>query len=187
MIRIIAGRFKGHKLKSGLDRHGFRPTKDRVKESLFSILGNLEGKKVLDIFAGSGNLGFEALSRGAVQVTFVENNFQQCQIIRDNAEKIHVAHMVRIMKQNGFRYLEKLTESFDLVLADPPYQFNEMGKLVNLMVKKLPDTQIVLETAPEIDITKTIQRFNPVEKKYGNTKLIIYKVENEKCTVSGDI
>ena len=101
MIRIIAGEFKGHKLKSGIDRFGFRPTKDRVKESLFSILGNIDSFHVLEIFAGSGNLGFEALSRGAAHITFVENNFQQTKIINSNTEKLNALDRVEIISQNG--------------------------------------------------------------------------------------
>jgi len=152
MIRIIAGEFKGHKLKSGLDRPGFRPTKDRVKESLFSILGDISGYNVLDIFAGSGNLGFEALSRGAKHVSFVENNFLQANIISENVEKLHSHDRTSIIKKNVLLFLKKTTESYDLIFADPPYQLKQVSELIDDLVDNFKDTQIVLETGHRFDI-----------------------------------
>ena len=176
MIRIIAGEFKGHKLKSGLDRPGFRPTKDRVKESLFSILGDISGLNVLDIFAGSGNLGFEALSRGAKHVTFVENNFQQAKIIGENVDKVHSSDKITITKTNVMLFLKKSDEQFDLVLADPPYQFKQMLEMIDMLLDNFQNTQIVLETDHRFDIPEKIKELDPVEKIYGNTKLTIFKV-----------
>jgi 16S rRNA (guanine966-N2)-methyltransferase len=188
MIRIIAGEFKGHKLKSGLDRPGFRPTKDRVKESLFSILGDMQGKEVLDLFAGSGNLGFETLSRGAKTVTFIENNYRQTNILRENAEKLKVLEKINIIPRNTMIYLKKSKDvNFDLVLADPPYQFKSMALLAELLINRFNTSQIVLETSPEFIFPNRQNFFEFDEKIYGNTKLTIFKVKNEKSTLSGNI
>ncbi len=176
MIRIIAGEFKGHKLKSGLDRPGFRPTKDRVKESLFSILGDISGQTVLDVFAGSGNLGLEALSRGAKHVSFVENNFQQANIISENVEKLHSSDKVDIIKKNVILFLQKTPEQFDLIFADPPYQFKHIPEMIDSLLENFQNTQIILETGHRFDIPDKIKELDPVVKIYGNTKLIIFKV-----------
>lgn len=176
MLRIIAGEFKGYKLKSGLDRTGFRPTKDRVKESLFSILGDISGAIVLDLFAGSGNLGLEALSRGASHATLVENNFRQSHIINENASKLQVTDQVNIISQNVISFLKNCDENFDLVLADPPYQFKFMDEFVALLIQKFSSSTLVLESSDDYEIPQIFQELNPQIKIYGNTKLIIREI-----------
>ena len=176
MIRIISGEFRGHKLKSGLDRLGFRPTKDRVKESLFSILGDLSGQTVLDIFSGSGSLGFEALSRGAKKVIFVENNFKQTKIIKDNAEKLKIIERVEIIPHNVISFLKNCNNQFDLIIADPPYQYNQIEDLINIILDKFHNSKIVLETATNYDISGQLLEIKPQVKIYGNSKLLIFKV-----------
>lgn len=175
MIRIIAGEFKGYKLKSGLDRSGFRPTKDRVKESLFSILGDLNGKRVLDLFAGSGSLGFEALSRGAEPITLVENNFKQKKILKENVEKLKAIEKVQIVSQNVIGFMKQCDTEFDLILADPPYQFRYLKEFVELLVAKFSNTLIVFETSVKYEIPEILLEKEPQIKTYGNTKLIIFR------------
>ncbi len=177
MIRIIAGKFKGHKIKSGLDRPGFRPTKDRVKESLFSIIGNINEYKVLDLFAGSGSLGFEALSRGASQVVFVEKNFKQSRIIGENAEKLKLKDTFKIMVQPALTFLNKNEQNYDLILADPPYESEEIDQLVETLTDKFSGAKVILETSPDYQINEDLlQKILPDVRIYGNTKLIIFKV-----------
>lgn len=121
-MRIISGALRGRRLDSppGLNT---RPTADRVRETLFSMLasrlGSFEGLRVADLFAGSGALGLEAISRGAAHATFVESDSKAAAIIRDNAVKLGVAEQVRVL--GGSALALPGSEPFDLILADPPY------------------------------------------------------------------
>ena len=125
MVRIIAGDLKGRVLRipPGKD---FRPTLDRVKESIFgAIHGFLPGKSVCDLFAGSGNLGFEALSRGALHVLFVENHPRRIGIIRKNSIQLGQDDRVRIIRGDVVKTIISLGRKgnrFDIVFADPPYR-----------------------------------------------------------------
>src|SRR6266508_2610205 len=120
MLRIIAGEFKGRRLKTPAGRT-VRPTLDRVKEAWFSILQqSIPDARVLDLFAGSGALGFEALSRGAVSVDFVENSKASLAAIRDNATTLDVGDRVTIHRSDALRF------------AEPPYAHEDAARLVEL-------------------------------------------------------
>lgn len=120
-MRIIAGQWRGRTLEAP-DGRATRPTADRVRETLFSMLasrlGGFEDLRVADLFAGSGALGFEALSRGAAHVTFVENDQTAAAVIRRNAEKLGAPVQVYA----GSALALPHSEPFDLVFADPPYE-----------------------------------------------------------------
>jgi 16S rRNA (guanine966-N2)-methyltransferase len=122
MMRIISGEFKGRRLKAPAGRT-VRPTADRVKEAWFSILQqSIPGARVLDLFAGSGALGFEALSRGAVWVDFVERNQGSLAAIRANAEALNVRERVTLHRSDALRFAERLQPTaYDVAFADPPY------------------------------------------------------------------
>lgn len=120
-MRVITGIARGRKLQTlpGLDT---RPTSDRVKEALFNILQfELEGRRVLDLFAGSGQLGIEALSRGAAYGTFVDKNAQAVQIIKDNLKSTKLATNTQVVCQDSIAFLTRPNDMFDVVLIDPPY------------------------------------------------------------------
>jgi len=133
MLRIIAGEFKGRRLKTPSGR-SVRPTGDRVKEAWFSILQqSLPDARVLDLFAGSGALGFEALSRGAVAVDFVENHKASVAAIRTNAATLKVEDRVTIHRMDAVRFAERLQPAqYDVAFADPPYASDEAERLVTL-------------------------------------------------------
>jgi 16S rRNA (guanine966-N2)-methyltransferase len=123
-MRIVAGERKGARLAAPPGR-GTRPTPDRVREALFSILGDVGGARVLDPFAGTGALGFEALSRGAESVAFCELDSAALGVLRENAARLRYADRCTIRRQDGRRRL--LADSaagvtYDLVLLDPPYR-----------------------------------------------------------------
>ncbi|MEN8160224.1 MAG: 16S rRNA (guanine(966)-N(2))-methyltransferase RsmD [Myxococcota bacterium] len=120
-MRVTGGRFAGRRLR--VPRDGVRPSADRVRESLFARLGDLAGQRVLDLYAGSGALGFEALSRGAAHVTFVDRSRAALDVIRENAEALGVAEEVTLRREPAEVCLKRLTGGapFDLVLMDPPY------------------------------------------------------------------
>lgn len=117
-MRIIAGKAGGHRLK--VPKRVARPSTDRLREALFSILAvKVDGARVLDLFAGSGALGIEALSRGAAAATFVEEDGEACRVIGSNLESAGLAGEVR--KADVFGALGRLAGVYDLILADPPY------------------------------------------------------------------
>jgi len=123
VLRVIAGRFGGRRLKAPRG-DGTRPTSDRVKEALFSILGNLEGARVLDLFAGTGSLGIESLSRGAVGVVFVEAAPDALAVLRDNLRALGLTDVdATVISARVERALPQLLTlgPYDLVLADAPY------------------------------------------------------------------
>lgn len=121
-MRIIGGRLGGRRLTSFKADH-IRPTSDRVKESLFNILGQtLEGLRVLDLFSGTGNLAIESFSRGAIYVEAVEKHPKSLTIIRKNLEALELSKSVRVVQSDVFAYLKKYRgDPFDLVLVDPPF------------------------------------------------------------------
>ena len=121
-MSIVAGRFRGRPLQAPAGSET-RPTADRVREALFSMLasrlGSFDDLRVADLFAGSGALGFEALSRGAAHVTFVENDRRAQSTLKANSEKLDVTDRVRVV--GGSALALPRSEGFDLILADPPY------------------------------------------------------------------
>jgi 16S rRNA (guanine966-N2)-methyltransferase len=121
-VRIIAGEWRGRVIDAPPGQ-ATRPTADRVRETLFSMLasrlGSFEDLRVADLFAGSGALGFEALSRGAASATFVENNSKAAAAIRRNAEKLAAADRVRTIGSSALALPR--SDPFDVILADPPY------------------------------------------------------------------
>lgn len=119
-----------------------RPTTDRVREAVFSALGSrtlLTGARALDLFAGSGALGLEALSRGAAHVTFVERHAKTLALARANAAALGVADRASFVRANVFAFLRTATGPFDLVLADPPYALARLGELPGALGPLLAD------------------------------------------------
>jgi len=133
LLRIIAGEFKGRRLKAPAGRT-VRPTGDRVKEAWFSILQqSIAAARVLDLFAGSGALGFEALSRDAVSVDFVEKNTASLAVIRQNAATLNVEGRVTIHRGDAVRFAERLQPgAYDVAFADPPYAGDEAAELARI-------------------------------------------------------
>jgi 16S rRNA (guanine966-N2)-methyltransferase len=131
VTRIIAGVFGGRRLTVPADAR-VRPTADRVREAWMSILGDqLLGARVLDLFAGSGALGLEALSRGAAQATFVELAGASLVALRANIDALGVGDRVTVRRADAMRFIERLgPDAYDLVLADPPYSLPHAERLV---------------------------------------------------------
>jgi len=139
-MNIIAGQYGGHGLKSP-PGHETRPSTARVRESLFGLVDArlyLEGAEVLDLFAGTGALGLEAISRGAALVTFVESDGQVLDYARANAEKLGVQDRCIFIQGDAVDYLEQYDgPELDLIMADPPYKLDAMRELPNLAVPLL--------------------------------------------------
>lgn len=178
-MRVIAGRAGGIRLL--VPKSGVRPTMDRVKAAIFSSLGEeVIGARVLDLFAGSGGLGIEALSRGAQSALFVEEDRQSTVAIERNLEKIKLPGRVR--QQDVFQFLKQASPAaqFDIIFADPPYEQTKAGErfteklLTDETVAKLlePGGIFVLEKRPseklpEMQLWRLVRR-----KAYGATEVI---------------
>jgi 16S rRNA (guanine966-N2)-methyltransferase len=137
LLRIIAGEFKGRRLNAPAGR-SVRPTGDRVKEAWFSILQqSIPDARVIDLYAGSGALGFEALSRGAAAVDFVESHKASLAAIRDNAATLNVEARVTIHRSDAMRFAERLQPgAYDVAFADPPYAGAAAAALTRLFRQK---------------------------------------------------
>ena len=132
-MRIIAGRWRGHKIAAPPGEKT-RPTTDRVREAWMSALQHdLPGARVLDLFAGSGALGLEALSRGAAHATFVEYAGGPLRALQANVERFGASDEVEIVKKDALRYVETLrSEEFDIAFADPPYASGAAVRLIEI-------------------------------------------------------
>ncbi len=178
-MRVIAGSAGGIRL--AVPKRGVRPTMDRVKAAIFSSLGDaVVGARVLDLFAGSGALGIEALSRGASSVVFVEENRQSAEIIEGNLAKAKLKGPVR--QRNVFDFLQHHSdaEMFDIVFADPPYEKAEDGQrfteklLTSEVLAQLlgPDGIFVLEKRPDENLPEMKQWRLLRQKTYGATEVL---------------
>jgi 16S rRNA (guanine966-N2)-methyltransferase len=165
-MRIIAGEFRGRALKAPPDRKT-RPTSDRVREAWFSILaGELPGAAVLDLFAGSGALGLEALSRGASRVDFVEVSKSSLLALRANVAALDVESRVGIHREDALAFVERLdARAYDLVLADPPYRTDAAARLVTLFRQRPFARLLVVEHPARTELPGDETR------RYGDTAL----------------
>ena len=151
-MRVIAGTRKGHTLIAprGTDT---RPTSDRVRENIFNLVGPVDGADVLDLFAGSGALGLEALSRGAAAATFVESDRDACRTIERNLEKLRLTG-AEVACRDALSFLAAERRRFDLILVDPPYDVVESVavRLATYLPAVLAENGlVVLESSSRID------------------------------------
>jgi len=148
-VRITGGRLAGRRLL--VPRRDVRPTADRVRESLFARLGDLAGRRVLDLFAGSGALGFEALSRGAASVVFVDRSPAVIETLGDNAAALGVTGAVALRRGEASAVLGRLagTPPFDLVFLDPPYAGDRLAVALRVLAESrllAPGALVVAES-----------------------------------------
>ncbi len=179
-MRIISGTYKGRKI-DGYEIVGTRPTQDRMKESLFAMIQDeIRGATVLDLFAGSGNLGIEALSNGAIFTSFVDSNKKCCEVIQKNLASIpeETYQIQNLDYQKALFLFEQEKKSFDIILLDPPYQLSCFHEILIFFGKNdlLKEDGIVIceyeidqfqEEYPNLILEK--------EKKYGYKKIRIYR------------
>ena len=178
-MRVITGKARGVQLKTP-DGMQTRPTADRVKEACFSIIHfDIPGSKVLDLFGGTGQMGIEALSRGADSAVFVDAREDACKVIRENLKRTRLEGQGRVVRSDYLDYLRRCKEKFDIIILDPPYAEVFLENALNCIT--------------EIDILQTggiIVTERPLGKellcefdgftrskdyKYGNTLLTLYR------------
>jgi 16S rRNA (guanine(966)-N(2))-methyltransferase RsmD len=183
-VRVISGSARGRRLLAPQDLR-VRPTADRVKEALFSIIisreGSLAGKRVLDLCAGTGSLGIEALSRGAAEVVFVDNHRESAEFITRNIELTGFAGKGRVLARevlSALRDLEKSAERFDLVFLDPPYR----AGLAEKILAGLADSRLLSDDALVVAEFASGELLAPAfgclqecdRRKYGDTSVAFY-------------
>lgn len=178
-MRVISGLYKGRVIE-GFDIDGTRPTQDRVKESIFSTIQNyIDESIVLDLFSGSGNLGIEALSNGAKECYFVDNNKKAVSVINGNINKLGITNGVVINDdyKNALDYFKNKKKVFDLIFLDPPYKFEYIDDVVKYIIdNNLLNKKGLIICEFEHDINKDYKELELFkEKKYGYKKVIIFK------------
>ena len=181
-MRIISGKFKGKKLHSKKNSK-VRPTTDRVKEAIFNIIqGTISNTVVIDLFAGFGSLGLEALSRGANKVYFVEKMKSNSQIIKKNIKSCNMENHSEVFTTDVFDFLTHTKIKADIIFMDPPYDRGYLNKSITSIIKnqiiKKPGLIIVehslKEKAPDYTKLEIVR-----ERKYGNTQVTIYYNKEE--------
>ena len=177
-MRVVSGKARGTNLYT-LAGENTRPTLDRVKEALFNIIQNrIQGANVLDIFAGSGALGIEAISRGAKKATFCDKSYDAIQIIKKNIAKTHFESQSTIIQKEYKKSLEMLKDEFDIIFLDPPYRENLAIDAVEEILKRnllSEDGIIIIETDDEERELRNLEKININVydlRKYGRVKLI---------------
>jgi 16S rRNA (guanine966-N2)-methyltransferase len=177
-VRVVAGRFGGRRLRAPRGRDT-RPTSDRAREALFSMLGALDGARVLDLFAGSGALAIEALSRGAAEATLVERDARAIEVIRANLAALDLgaeeARVVHATARAALRDASARGDAYDLVLLDPPYRdAPALGRELSQALPAIlaPDARVVAES----DRRAPLELGLPVvrERRYGDTLIRIH-------------
>lgn len=186
-MRVISGDKKGHRLKApkGLD---VRPTEDKIKESIFNILSPLkDGSIVLDLFAGSGSVGIEFLSRGVKKVYFVDVKQNSIDIIRENLRHTNLENESIVLKMEAGSALKKFSKDnlkFDYIYLDPPFKNHELlYKVINFISKyDLIEYNglLLIEHEKELDLELNISSFYRYDcRHYGNKSISLYK--NKRC------
>ncbi len=176
-MRIISGKYKGRQLVSAKDQ-SIRPTTDKIKEYIFQLLDDFVlNANVLDLFAGSGSLGLEALSRGAEHVTFVDNSQASLRVLRRNIGRIKVEDPFSVIKKDVLTFLRKNKQPFDLIFADPPFQWDEFDKLLPLIFKAENLTEyglLVLESEKTHEIQWDGELYEKLRQKKFDRSLITF-------------
>ncbi|GAC1446019.1 MAG: 16S rRNA (guanine(966)-N(2))-methyltransferase RsmD [Chloroflexota bacterium] len=180
----MAGRVKGHRLRAPRGE-GTRPTSDKVREAIFGILAeSFEGDAVLDLFAGTGALGIEALSRGAAEAVFVERRSPACAAIRANLEHTGLQKESRILCMPVERALDVLETTYGLILLDPPYAYPDLHGIMSSIAaaRVIGDgTRVVFEHSPRFAVAEA---YDPLalqrQKVYGDTAVSFFAVQEER-------
>lgn len=178
-MKIISGEFKGRVIK-GYDIDGTRPTMDRVKESLFGIIQNyVDDSTVLDLFAGTGNLGFESLSNGAKYCYFNDINPKCTLSINKMILELNLKNKTTVLNMNYKKALNKFIEEdikFDLIFLDPPYKMENLNEVIDIIYKNnlLKKNGLVICEVDTLYLNVLVYE-KIKERKYGNKYIIIYK------------
>jgi len=174
-MRIIAGERRGARIAAPKG-DTTRPTSDRVREAAYNLIGPVEDAAVLDLFAGSGAMGLEALSRGARRCVFVESDRAACRVIQENLEKLRFSGAALVLQKDAFQALrEERGRTYDLVIVDPPY--GSWPELASRLAEALPATLavdgfLVVETSARIEPDLPLERVT--SRRYGSARITLF-------------
>jgi 16S rRNA (guanine966-N2)-methyltransferase len=172
-VRIIAGANRGARIFAPKGEET-RPTSDRVREAAFNLIGPVEAATVLDLFAGSGAMGLEALSRGAAAATFVESDRDACRTIDRNLEKLGL-NGAAVLQRDVFQALAADHRTYDLILCDPPYGFDQDARIAPYLARALaPDGLVVYETTSRREPALDGLRVR-TSRTYGSARLTLFE------------
>ena len=178
-MRVVSGIAKGIVLKTPAGMKT-RPTADRVKEAMFSIIQfDLPGAKILDLFGGTGQLGIEGLSRGAAYTVFADESSAACELIRENLRRTQFVSKAQVVRSDYAAYLRRCTEKFDIIILDPPYAeaFLENSLKIISEIDILQSGGIIVAEHPlEKPLSVEIEGYNrSKDYKYGKTLLTVFR------------
>ena len=176
-MRIVGGKYRHRLIVYPDDATHTRPTKDRVREAIFSAVGDITNYNVLDLYAGSGAMGIEALSRGASHCVFVDNSVNAIKTIKENITNLKIPNEeYEIIKNRDLVALDLLKQKFDLIILDPPYEEGQYEMIVDLLKQKdlLSENAIIVMEANRPIILENIDYKKNKEYHYGEIMVFIY-------------
>lgn len=176
-MRVITGIARGKRLVTP-DSYDVRPTSDKVKEALFSALQfDIEGRRVLDLFAGSGQLGIEALSRGAKCCVFVDNSRASINLVKKNLEITGLENSAKVIQSDFSSFAAMSRDVFDIVFLDPPYAAGMLTDAIKSVLPLMSDYgMIICEYPPEVEIPNEVGGFSVYRTyRYGKINVAIYR------------
>ncbi len=176
-MRVITGEARGRKLVT-LEGEDVRPTTDRVKEGMFNIIQfDVEGANVLDLFAGSGQLGIEALSRGAKHCTFIDSANRSIEVVKQNLKSVGFEKRASVFCGDSKMYIGLSKDKFDIAIIDPPYNKNIIDAVLPSVVEKMTDYGVIIcESALDEVLPQSAGEFSiHREYRYGKIKLTVYR------------
>lgn len=179
-MRVITGEAKGRRLKT-LKGEDVRPTTEKVKEAVFSIIQfDIEGRSVLDLFAGSGQLGIEALSRRARSCVFVDSAKASVQQVRENVEHCKLGDRARVLQSDALSFLARCTERFDIALLDPPYASGLLEKALPVLSAHMNTGGVMLcESSADKELPERAGEFTKRRVyRYGKIAVTVYRHES---------
>ncbi|MGC9336613.1 MAG: 16S rRNA (guanine(966)-N(2))-methyltransferase RsmD [Candidatus Cloacimonadia bacterium] len=178
---IIAGEFKGYKLIS-LPTRRIRPTMNKVRESIFTMIRDrLEDAEVLDLFAGTGSLGIEALSGGARLCHFVDHASLSIRCISNNVKKLNISDRVKIIKSPVMSFIARCKDKYDVIFADPPYGQPQIEKMIDTLIMRgilKPHGLLILEADARENILLP-KGYTLKQKLYGDTQIAVISQERD--------
>ena len=178
-MRVITGSARGRKLKT-LEGDSVRPTTDKVKESIFNIIQfDIEGRRILDMFCGCGQLGIEALSRGAASAVFVDISRASIAVAEENLTTTGFRNVSKTVLANSLEYLDRTSEIFDIAFLDPPYHAGIMDDAIERVAPHMADGGIIVcETGERELLPEELDGFTSKRYKYGKIALTVYRKGN---------
>jgi len=172
-LRITGGELGGRRIRAPRGARGLRPTTERVREAIFSILGEIAGARVLDLFCGTGALGIEAISRGAAEATLVDTDPRSA---RRNVEELGLSERAEVVRSDAARFLRRAGEgAFDLVFCDPPYRLaDRLAADLDPLIRNAlaAGGRVMLESSPDRPLTLSLPLLT--ERTYGDTLIRVH-------------